>query len=131
MEYQAAFTLGRFTNGTYYLKGTLDEVRIEPGVRSANWVWASTLTASSNGTLANYGPISRDLPTLSVGALDSSLSLIWPATGVGYALYTTTNLLPPVTWTLATNRPLFVNSNWEIVLTNGPRETSFYRLQAN
>jgi len=46
MEYQATVNIGRFTNGTLYFKGVLDEVRIEAWMASSNWVWASAMAVS-------------------------------------------------------------------------------------
>jgi len=52
----AAFNLGRFTNSSWYFKGTIDEARIEP-MRSADWVWTTWMNVVSNSVLANYGAV--------------------------------------------------------------------------
>jgi hypothetical protein len=132
MESQSGINLGRFTNGgTTYFKGVLDEVRIERGARSSNWIWASSLTALPASTFATYAPISRELPLLSVApAPGGNLSLTWPSTGVGYTLYSATNLTPPVVWTARTNQAVLSGSNWQINLSSQPGGAAFYRLQS-
>src|ERR1051325_7580562 len=51
-----SFNLGRYTSGTWYFKGTMDEPRIEP-LRSADWVWTEYVNVASNSLLASYGPV--------------------------------------------------------------------------
>ncbi len=127
----AGVNLGRFTNNTLYFKGTMDEVRVEAGTHSSNWVWAAWMNVASNSTLANYASVSQAAPALSIGGSgDGGTVLNWPSSGVGFALYTATNLTPPVTWTLATNQPTFTNNQWQITLPPGPASSLYYRLQS-
>ena len=60
----------------------------------------------------------------------SNLLLQWPPSGIGFALYTTTNLIPTANWLLATNQAAFVNGQWQISLANDALASRFYRLQA-
>jgi len=128
---QADVNLGRFTNADFYFNGTMDEARIASGVQSSNWVWADWMMVASNTALVNYSAISRQTPVLSIaGSAATGLTLTWPTPGVGYALYMSTNLTPPFVWTPATNQPVLVNSQWEVVLEPGTNSPGFYHLQS-
>ena len=127
----ADLNFGRFTNATLWFKGVMDETRIETGTRSSNWVWASSMTAASNALFSAASALQRSLPTLSVTANAGRLSLNWPASGVGFALYTATNLLPPIAWILATNQPSLTGTQWQISLPIQPSGAQFFRLQAD
>jgi formylmethanofuran dehydrogenase subunit A len=56
--------------------------------------------------------------------------LSWPASGVGFALYSATNLITPVVWNLVTNPAALVNNQWQILLPLDDSAARFYRLQA-
>ncbi|HLX70543.1 MAG TPA: DUF2341 domain-containing protein, partial [Verrucomicrobiae bacterium] len=128
---QAGVNLGRFTNNTFYFKGAMDEVRIESGTRDSNWVWAAWMNVVSNTTLANYTGITQAAPALSIGGSpDGGTVLTWPASGVGFTLYTATNLTPPITWTPATNQPAFSNNQWQMTLPPDQTTSRYYRLQS-
>jgi hypothetical protein len=127
----SGINLGRFTNSTFLFKGAMDEVRIEGGTRSSNWVWTAWMNVASNQNLANYANVAQASPALSIGgAPGGSTLLTWPASGVGFALYTATNLTAPVTWTLATNQPTLSSNQWQITLPPDSNESRYYRLQS-
>jgi hypothetical protein len=128
---QNLFNIGRFTNGTFYFKGTIDEARIESGTRSSNWVWASWMTVESNSVFSSYSPVTQQQPVLSIDANAGGLSASWPGSGVGFRLYTASNLVPPVAWSMATNQPFLTNANtqWQITLPSNGGGPVFYRLQ--
>jgi hypothetical protein len=69
-------------------------------------------------------------PALSVSLTGSNLLLRWPASGVGFALYTATNIAPTANWLLTTNLAAFVNGQWQISLMNDAIASRLYRLQA-
>lgn len=121
--------LGQMTDGNFRFKGSLDEARIEAGLDSTNWVWASWATVAANSTLENYSAVMQQAPALSVGVVSGGALLSWPGSGVGYALYTATNLVPPVAWTLATNQPVLINNQWQITLPTGGG-TGFFCLES-
>jgi hypothetical protein len=122
--------LGRFTNGTFYYTGLMDEARIQSGIVSSNWVWANWMTVASNTTFASYSEVTQQFPALSAFSSGNNLALEWPANGVGFAIYTTTNLTSAAVWTLVTNRPEFTNGVWEVSLTTDAISARFFRLQA-
>lgn len=127
---QTGINLGRFTNSTFYFKGLMDEVRIESGKRSSNWVWAAWMNVVSNTTLATYSSITQASPALSIGgAGDGGMLLSWPAMGVGFALYTATNVTSGA-WTLATNQPVLTNNQWQMSLPQDSAAGHYYRLQS-
>ncbi len=126
---QTGINLGRFTNGAFFLKGVVDEARIQARVRSPAWEWASWMTESASSTLASYSPVRQLTPTISVAASNGAV-LTWPASGVGFQLYTTTNLVPPVSWTRATNGTVLVADQWQITLPPDGSVTRFFRLQS-
>ena len=127
---QSAVNLARFTNGSFYFKGVLDETRIESTARSSNWVWASYMTVASNAAFATYSSVTRQSPALSIANTGSALSLNWPASGTGFALYTATNLNAPTVWTLASNQPVLQNGQWQVALAPTSNDTRFFRLQS-
>lgn len=126
---QADVNLGRFTNADFYFKGVMDEARIAAGTRSSNWVWASWATVAANTSLESYSAVVQQLPALLFSLSSGGGMLSWPAYGVGFALYTTTNLSPPVTWTPATNQPVLVSNQWQVALPALSEPSRFYRLQ--
>jgi hypothetical protein len=56
--------------------------------------------------------------------------LSWPQAGVGFALFTATNLASPEGWGLASNQPTFVNGQWQINLPAATNTVRFYRLKS-
>jgi T5SS/PEP-CTERM-associated repeat protein len=69
-------------------------------------------------------------PLLSINSTQTmqSATLTWP-NGVGaFDLYYTPSLVPPISWTLITDTPLFLNNQWSVALTNNT-PGGFYRLQ--
>lgn len=128
---QSGVNLGRFTNSTFWFKGAMDEVRIESGTRSSNWVWAAWMNVVSNTTLANYTGIARVSPALSIGGDgNGNTVLTWPSSGVGFTVYTATNLTPPIAWTPATSQPVLTNNQWQITLPSDQAAAHYYRLQS-
>jgi hypothetical protein len=128
---QATVNLGRFTNSAFYFNGVLDEARIAAGTCSSNWVWASWQNVASNSAFATSSAVLQQSPTLGLAAsAGGGLVLSWPASGVGFALYAATNLIPPVFWCLMTNVPTLIGNEWQISLPPPGGVSSFYRLQA-
>ena len=66
-------------------------------------------------------------PLLNIAAASSNLVFTWPSNAVGFALYSTTDLTPPATWTSNSVTPVLVGN--QFVVTNpvsGPRK--YFRL---
>jgi len=126
----ADLNLGRFTNSTFYFTGLMDVARIQNSVVSSNWVWANWMTVASNCTFTSYSSVTLQSPALSVSMNGSNLLLQWPASGVGFALYTATNIAPTANWLLATNQAALVNGEWQISLAIDALASRFYRLRA-
>jgi hypothetical protein len=128
----ADLNFGRFTNSYNYFTGGLDEARIHSGVDDSNWVWASWATVSENSSLESYSTVAQQEPDLMIGTGGSGGPfIVWPGSSVGFGLYSTTNLTPPVSWTSATNQPFLTNNQWEINLpSNTNSSVRFYRIQS-
>jgi hypothetical protein len=126
----ADLNLGRFTNSSFYFTGLIDEARIQSGIVSSNWVWANWMTVASNSIFENYSRVTQQSPALSVSLNGGNLLLQWPASGVGFRLYSTTNLAATAIWLLATNQATLVNGQWQISLASDALASRFYRLQA-
>ena len=126
----ADLNFGRFTNSSLYFTGGMDEARIYSGVEDSNWVWASWATVASNAVLESYSTINRSAPPLSVTVAGGSASFVWPASGVGYALSSATNLTPPVSWIPSAAQPVWTNNQWQISLPPDNAGVRFYRLQS-
>ncbi len=126
----ADLNFGRFTNNALYFTGAMDEARIQSGVQSSNSVWASWATVAANSVLQNYSAVTRQPPVLTISAGDANgAALAWPESGVGFTLYTTTNLAPPVVWTVAINQSVLTSNQWQISLpANG--DSQFFRLKS-
>lgn len=127
---QAQLELGRFTDGSYYFKGGLDEVRLEQGMRSPDWIWEGWVTAGQNQTLANYAQVNLQPALLSVSMLSTGLVANWAASGVGLVLHTATNLVSPTLWTRVTNLPSLIAGQWQITFPSNTNATRFFRLEA-
>lgn len=125
----ATVNLAQITNGGFRFKGVMDEARIENVARSSNWVWAAWLNTASNSAFASSSAVIRQQPALSMSADLSVVSLTWPASSVGFQVFSATNLTPPVTWSSLTNQPVLVNAQWSVTVPQD-RSTRFYRLQA-
>lgn len=122
--------LGEMLNGSSRFHGLIDEARVETQARSSNWIWASYMTTASNTTFTSYSTVSRQTPSLSLTPAPSAQILAWPANGVGFSLYTTTNLTPPVLWTQANNAAVLTNNQWQVLLPPGNAPARYYRLQS-
>jgi hypothetical protein len=128
---QSGVNLGRLTNNAYYLKGTLDEARIEAATRSSNWVWATYMTTLSNSALTTYSPVIQQPPPLSLAGGASQLIVKWPASALGFSLYAATNLAPTAVWTRVTNPVALTNGQWQSVLSTNTATALFYRLKSD
>ncbi|HEY5915466.1 MAG TPA: DUF2341 domain-containing protein [Verrucomicrobiae bacterium] len=124
---QSALNLGRLTNNALYFKGVIDEVRIETGARSADWIWANWLTAAGNNVLTAYSAV-NPRPTLSFSANQASPEISWPASAGAFALFMATNLLPPVFWMSVPAPPMYFGTQWRMPL-NPTGSAAFYRLE--
>jgi hypothetical protein len=128
--------LGQITNGGSFFKGVLDEARIGAGICSSNWVWASWMTVASNTMLAAYSSVTQQPPVivqppqLAISVNGGQLLLNYPTNPAVFPLYTATNLVAPITWILATNQPVLVNTQWQIALPPNTNAVQFYRLQS-
>ena len=87
------------------------------------------MTAVSNMVFAASSSVIRQPPTLGLEVEAGGRVLSWPASGVGFALYSATNLNPPVAWNVVTNAPGLVSNQWQISLPPNSNEALFYRLQ--
>jgi hypothetical protein len=126
----ADLNFGRFTNNTLYFAGAIDEGRIYAGVEDSNWAWADYLTVASNSVLESYSTVARSAPSLLVNIAGGNAGFIWPASGVGYALYSATNLVPPVSWSPAAGQAVWTNNEWQISLPPDNTGARYYRLQS-
>lgn len=135
----AAFNLGRYTSGSWYFKGTVDEPRIEP-LRSADWVWATWMNVASNSafiTPSNVGAPAIVLgqppqsPVLSMSVTANGLLFNWPGQSSSFKLYSTTSLVPPMQWTEVTNYTVLPDGQVQVPISTDAGTSMFYRLQSN
>lgn len=123
--------LARFTDGFFGFKGLMDESRIQQGLASSNWVWASWMNVVSNDTFSGYSEVTQTPPSLVINpTAGGGVTLAWPANGVGFKLESATNLSPPAAWTLATNQPVLVSNQWQILVPGDDGNNRFYRLES-
>ena len=97
----------------------MDADMTEPGV-----YWNSAFA-----WLVGYAVNDAAIPELKAASLPGGCAVSWPLRSAPFALYSTTNLDPSVTWALVTNRPAVSNRMCSVALpkTSG---SGFYRLQA-
>lgn len=126
---QTGINLARFTNSSLYWQGAMDEARIQAGACSSNWAWASWMTGAANTGLATYSAIKQLAPLLSLVAGSGNIVLQWPASAVGFTLYTATNLTPPLNWMPAPIQPVLSNNQWQTQIPADTNVSAFFRLQ--
>lgn len=85
-------TLGSFTNNHWFLNGAMDEARIESGVRSPSWVWASWATVAETN-FATFGSVVLPPVSLQAQAINGQVVLIW----TGGVLQSAPNVAGPYT----------------------------------
>jgi len=122
--------LGAFLNPTFQFNGKMDEARVQTGVASSNWLWTSWATVAANATLESYSTVAQQSPDLQTSSVLNGIVLTWPGSGVGFALYSTTNLVPPTLWLPVTNQPVLLGGQWQVNLPANTSTTRFYRLQS-
>ncbi len=130
-----AFNLGRYTNSNWYLKGTIDEARIEP-FRSADWAWATWMNVVSNSTLVSYPSVVApnvvvevppQRPQISVNLGANGLLLNWAQGSTQFTLYSSTNL---INWSPVSNYTILPNGQVQVPTSAEPGTAVFYRLQS-
>ncbi|HUD47564.1 MAG TPA: DUF2341 domain-containing protein [Candidatus Baltobacteraceae bacterium] len=127
---QTGLNIGRFTNNAYYFNGSIDEARIQSGLESSNWIWASWMNVASNSQFTSFSAVNPQ-PSLTVASNGGEVFLTWPVNEGVFTLYTTANLTPPIVWSPVTNpAPAFIDSQWELPLLASPGAAAFYRLQS-
>lgn len=127
---QKPVLFGCFADRLYPFKGVLDEARIETQTRSSNWIWASWMTVVSNAAFTAYEPVSRERPQIQAALQTDTMQVAWPASGVGYGLYSATSLVAAA-WTLVTNRALLEGGSWCVSLAPDAEPARYFRLRAD
>jgi endoglucanase Acf2 len=112
----------------------------------ANWgdIVSSATLSSGEQTLAividgpdiNLNRIDFELvtpeqtpPIMSSRLSGSNLEVLWPSSATGFNLYGTTNLLPPIVWTLVTNTPSIQGDSWVVSMPMG-EQAQFFILES-
>ena len=122
--------LGAFLNPTFQFNGKMDEARIQSGVASSNWLWTSWATVAANANLQSYSSVAQQYPDLQTSSVPDGIVLSWPGSGVGFTLYSTTNLASPTLWLTVTNQPVLQGGQWQVNLPTNSSTARFYRLQS-
>jgi hypothetical protein len=110
--------LGRFLGGSFDTHAQMDEARIQSGVNSTNWVWASWATVAQNSTFANYSSVASSIVTISFQLSGNNLILTWPEG----TLQSAAEVVGPYNDVIGATSPDTNNIN-----TAGPRQ--FYRVR--
>jgi PKD repeat protein len=94
------------------------------GTYTATLVVSDGLTTATNTTTVYAAP-----PALTISQPgNGALTLSWPAWATGYALYSTTNLAPPILWSPATYATLSTNGAAITATLSATNNTTFFRL---
>ncbi|MGH7951525.1 MAG: glycosyl hydrolase family 28-related protein [Limisphaerales bacterium] len=88
------------------------------------------LVSTNSQLIPPQGPVLLQV-TAHPTANGQSLTVAWPGsvTDTATNLYWTPNLTPPITWTMATNAPVYTNGQWIVTLPTGTNSSRFYQLQ--
>jgi len=129
---QAPLYFGRFAGASaFWFKGAIDEARIEKEARSSDWVWATWMNVASNSVFQASEGVKNQAFAIRPSLLgDGGWSLAWGAAGVGWRLYSTTNLARNDSWIAAPETPVLANNQWQVTLTVERQSPQFFRLQA-
>ena len=118
-------------NGSRYLNGRMDEVRISNVARSTNWLWATYQNIASNtvfnsaSAVTSVGVLGTNLTATLLG---NSLKLSWPTDHTGWRLQVQTNSLAQglgANWFDVPNATTSNQITVPITTTNG---AVFYRM---
>jgi hypothetical protein len=117
---------------TNWLSMALDPGRLIPGWNTLGAeVHNQSLTSSDIGfdfeLIADA--IINPLPILQITRPPSTVLLSWPAAASYFAVYSATNLAPPIKWTLVTTTPNLANGYWSISINLAITGNRFFRLQ--
>lgn len=133
----APFTLARYTNNNFSLKGMIDEARIEP-IRNADWVQATYTNVIANANFISYPTASNPVrppnmvifpsqsPQLQIGLGANGLLLSWPSQTTTFMLYSSSNLMD---WNPISNYTVLPDGQVQVPMSTAPGAT-FYRLQS-
>lgn len=75
-EINTNVALGCFTNNHWFLDGAMDEARIESGIHSPAWVWASWATVAETN-FATFGSVVLPAVSLQVQTINGQVVLTW------------------------------------------------------
>jgi glucuronoarabinoxylan endo-1,4-beta-xylanase len=114
--------LGKSQWSDPHLNGSLDEFRI----------YSVALSADELAATEALGPdqaLSTNSPAISFTNTESNLTLTWPLACAGFAVQSSTNLVPG-SWTMITSPvPQIVGGQWQIALPRATNaDATFYRL---
>jgi len=99
---------------------TQDADMTEPGVYwNAAFAW-----------LAGYADRDASAPTLDLKSTTGSVQLTWPLSSTDYALDSTTNLDPPVSWSSLPQNGTLSSGFWRRTLPISSESNQFFRLRA-
>ena len=88
------------------------------------------MNAGSNAAFQSLSSVTNQPITLRPAILPGLCSIAWPAPGVGWRLYTSTNPADPSAWTQATNIPTLANDQWQIRVPLDSRAPCFFRIRS-
>jgi len=106
-------------------------VVVDPAAPTSNWGLAQNWRASSQpggspGSTDQTQPVTLAITAAPGG---NSISLSWPASAVGFNLYSANALAAPIQWSPVPNPPALVNDQWVVTLGPLTNQAVFYRLQ--
>ena len=86
--------------------------------------------AATNLSAAVWVYLVDPSPTLTIRSLNSALEVSWSANAGPYHLETSTNLMPPISWSSWAEAPVLSNSQWRLSLPVDSQTQRFFRLTA-
>jgi hypothetical protein len=91
----------------------------------------SVLDTNNMNLVAQWIAALPDKPSLTItpAASSGAFTIVWPADPGLFDLYTTIDLMAPISWTRTTNSPAVANGNWTTTIPTASGTSRFYRLQ--
>jgi hypothetical protein len=119
-------------DNAFPLNGMMDEARVQSGVSSPDWIWASYQTVAANGSLQSYGGVNSSVVTMKfhVSGGNIILSGVGPA-GMSYDLLSSTNLSSQTaTWPSIASGTFDSQGNFSVTNPiSSNKKSQFFRLR--
>jgi hypothetical protein len=107
-------------------------VRLPAGVPVGQFVTATATDLNNNTSEFSACAAVRPQPSIQISATSAGqthgeFTLAWPTNSAGFGMWQTESLREPIQWSLVTNSPVLLGTNWTLEL-KGTNVQRYYRL---